>query len=126
MNRDIQIQVSSNMVYIRQSREWASVQCPSRKQWIRSCMVYAMLFYHQVCRVHTQLVVTQVADFPLNIPELGPCQTPLDHQRHPVGLLEFPALHGPLDRLESIPTVRHVTRPQDAGVLPRLMFTFLF
>lgn len=89
-------------------------------------LVYAMLFYHQVCRVHTQLVVTQVADFPLNIPELGPCQTPLDHQRHPVGLLEFPALHGPLDRLESIPTVRHVTRPQDAGVLPRLMFTFLF
>lgn len=36
MNRDIQIQVSSNMVYIRQSGEWASVQRPSRKQWIRS------------------------------------------------------------------------------------------
>lgn len=36
MNRDIQVQVSSNMVYIRQSGEWASVQRPSRKQWIRS------------------------------------------------------------------------------------------
>lgn len=125
MNRDIQIQVSSNMVYIRQSGEWASVQRPSRKQWIRSWFMQCCSITR--CAVFTHsFVVTQVADFPLNIPELGPCQTPLDHQRHPVGLLEFPALHGPLDRLESVPAVRHATRPQDAGVLPRLMFTFLF